>query len=237
MSQRGKLFLIPTVIAENSQEAVIPASVRTALPTIQHFLAEDIRTARRYLSSLKIYNSIETLDFKVLNKDTVESELKEMFTPAMEGKNLGVLSESGCPGIADPGALAVKYAHQHSIQVVPLTGPSSILLALMSSGLNGQHFAFHGYLPIDSMDSITAIKEFEKESRAKNQTQIFIETPYRNNQVAINLIKTLNPETLVCMAVDITGSQESISMFPVKEWRKKSIELPKLPAVFLFLAG
>jgi 16S rRNA (cytidine1402-2'-O)-methyltransferase len=235
MSQHGKLFLIPTVIAENTQEAVIPASVRRELSTIQHFLAEDIRTARRYLSSLKIYSSIEALDFKVLNKDTAEAELNEMFAPAMEGKNLGVLSESGCPGVADPGALAVKYAHQNNIQVIPLTGPSSILLALMASGLNGQHFAFHGYLPIDSKESLAAIKEFEKESRTKNQTQIFIETPYRNNQVAINLIKALSPETLLCMAVDVTGTQESISMHPVKEWKRKALELPKLPAVFLFL--
>lgn len=236
MSQRGKLFLIPTVIAENTQEAVIPASVRNELPTIQYFLAEDIRTARRYLSSLKIYSSIEALDFKVLNKDTLETELNEMFAPTIEGKNVGVLSESGCPGIADPGALAVKYAHQNNIQVIPLTGPSSILLALMASGLNGQHFAFHGYLPIDSNDSLTSIKEFEKESRAKNQTQIFIETPYRNNQVATNLIKALHSETLLCMAVDVTGTQESISMHPIKEWKRKAVELPKLPAVFLFLA-
>lgn len=236
MNQRGKVFLIPTVIADGTQEAVIPASVRNELQNIQHFLAEDVRTARRYLSSLKIYSSIESLDFKVLNKDTEETELKEMFAPVMEGKNLGILSESGCPGVADPGALAAKYAHQNHIQVVPLTGPSSILLALMASGLNGQRFAFHGYLPIDSKESLSAIKELEKESRIKNQTQIFIETPHRNNQLATNLIKGLNPETLLCIAVDITGSQESILMHPVKEWKKKSVELPKLPAIFLFLA-
>ncbi len=236
MSQQGKLFLIPTVIAENTQEGVIPSSVRIKLLSIQHFLVEDIRTARRHLSSLKIYTSIELLDFKVLNKDSAETELSEMFTPIIQGKNLGILSESGCPGVADPGALAVKYAHQNHIQVVPLTGPSSILLALMASGLNGQRFAFHGYLPIDSKESLSAIKELEKESRIKNQTQIFIETPHRNNQLATNLIKGLNPETLLCIAVDITGSQESILMHPVKEWKKKSVELPKLPAIFLFLA-
>ncbi len=236
MNQRGKVFLIPTVIADGTQEAVIPASVRNELQNIQHFLAEDVRTARRYLSSLKIYSSIESLDFKVLNKDTEETELKEMFAPVMEGKNLGILSESGCPGVADPGALAAKYAHQNHIQVVPLTGPSSILLALMASGLNGQHFAFHGYLPIDSKESLVAIKEFEKESRIKNQTQIFIETPYRNNQLATNLIKGLSPETQLCIAVDITGSQESILMHPIKEWKQLPKELPKLPTVFLFLA-
>jgi 16S rRNA (cytidine1402-2'-O)-methyltransferase len=149
---------------------------------------------------------------------------------------LGILSESGCPGVADPGALAVKYAHQNRIQVVPLTGPSSILLALMASGLNGQHFAFHGYLPIDSKESLVAIKELEKESRLKNQTQIFIETPYRNNQLATNLIKGLSPETQLCIAVDITGSQESILMYAIKEWKQLPRELPKLPTVFLFLA-
>ena len=236
MSPRGKLFLIPTIIAEDTQEAVIPAAVRNELLNIQYFLAENVRTARRYLSSLKIYTSIESLDLKVLNKDTAETELSEMFAPVMQGENLGVLSESGCPGVADPGALAVKYAHQNHIQVVPLTGPSSILLALMASGLNGQKFAFQGYLPIDSKESLPAIKEFERESRIKNQTQIFIETPYRNNQLSANLLKELNPETLLCIAVDVTGSQESILMRPVKEWRQKTPELPKLPAVFLFLA-
>lgn len=235
MSQKGKLFLIPTVIAEGTQETVIPSSVTRELISIQHFLAEDVRTARRFLSSLKIYDSIEPLQLSVLNKDTKETELKEFFVPAMEGKNLGVLSESGCPGVADPGALAVKFAHRNGIKVVPLVGPSSILLSLMASGLNGQQFAFHGYLPIDGKESTDSIKKFEKESRSNNQTQIFIETPYRNNQVTANLLKTLHPETLLCIAVDVTGPQESIQMRPVKEWKLKSIELPKLPAVFLFL--
>jgi 16S rRNA (cytidine1402-2'-O)-methyltransferase len=236
MSKRGKLFLIPTVIAENTQEGVIPTSVKNELINIRHFLAEDVRTARRYLSSLKIYDSIEPLQFSVLNKDTREADLSEMFAPIVKGENLGVLSESGCPGIADPGALAAKYAHQNGIQVVPLTGPSSILLALMASGLNGQRFAFHGYLPIDSKELLNAIKEFEKESRSKNQTQIFIETPHRNNQLFANLIKALSPETLLCIAVDITGLQESIQTFPVREWKQRLKELPKVPVVFLFLA-
>src|SRR5688572_10065231 len=137
MSQQGKLYLIPTVIADGTQDADIPNAVKNSLQHIHNFLAEDIRTARRYLSSLKIYDSIEALDFKVLNKDSAEKDLKEMFIPLMEGKNLGVISESGCPGVADPGALAVQYAHRNSIQVVPLVGPSSILLSLMASGLNG----------------------------------------------------------------------------------------------------
>lgn len=236
MKSTGKLYLVPTVIAEGTHEAVIPSSVKSELIGIRHFLAEDVRTARRYLSSLKIYSSIESLDFKVLNKDTEANGLAEMFLPVMEGMNLGVLSESGCPGVADPGALAVQYAHRNRIKVVPLVGPSSILLSLMASGLNGQQFAFHGYLPIEAKEAIRVIKEVEKESRTKNQTQIFIETPYRNNQLANNLIKGLNPETLLCIAIDVTGPQESIIMQPVKEWKQKVSELPKLPVVFLFLA-
>lgn len=236
MSQKGKLFLIPTVIAEDSQENVIPASVRKELMNIHSFLAEDVRTARRFLSSLKIYDSIEPLHFSVLNKDTRANELAALFTPVMEGKNLGVLSESGCPGVADPGALAVRFAHRNGIKVVPLVGPSSILLSLMASGLNGQQFAFHGYLPIDGKDAGDTIRTLEKESRSKNQTQIFIETPYRNNPVKAHLLKSLHPETLLCIAVDVTGKDEFIQMLTINEWRKKAIELPKLPAVFLFLA-
>lgn len=232
----GKLFLIPTTIAESTQHSVIPSSVIEALKHIDHFLAEDIRTARRYLSSLKIYDSIEPLHFSILNKETREQDLPELFAPIREGKNMGVLSESGCPGIADPGALAARYAHQHGIQVIPLTGPSSILLALMASGLTGQNFAFHGYLPIDGKESTEAIRSFEKESRSKRQTQIFIETPYRNNAMTGNLLKALHEDTLLCIAIDITGKDESIITKPVKAWRKDKPELPKSPAVFLFLA-
>lgn len=234
--ESGRLFLIPTVIAEGTQQAVIPPSVKDALKQIDHFLAEDVRTARRYLSSLKIYDSIEPLQFGVLNKDTRQEDIPNLFAPVREGKNLGVLSESGCPGIADPGALAARYAHQNGIQVVPLTGPSSVLMALMASGLTGQNFAFHGYLPIDGKESADAIRNLEKESRAKNQTQIFIETPYRNNTIASNLLKALHEDTLLCIAIDITGTSESIITKTVKAWRKDKPELPKSPAVFLFLA-
>lgn len=232
----GKLYLIPVPISENTNDYVVPEGVKATIKNITFFLAEDVRTARRHLSSLKIYSSIEALDFKILNKDTAERELNDLLGPLLDGTDVGILSESGCPGIADPGALAVKFAHQHNIQVVPLTGPSSILLALMASGMNGQRFAFHGYLPIESKELLTTIKEFEKESRLKNQTQIFIETPYRNNQLAASLIKALAPETLLCIAQDVTGSQESIRTYPVKAWKNKTFELPKLPAVFLFLA-
>ncbi len=232
---KGKLYLIPTIIADETEQAVIPAHVRNVLPSIQHFLAEDIRTARRYLSSLKVFESIEVLHLQVLDKKTKEGELKAFFEPVEEGHPLGVLSESGCPGVADPGALAAKYAHEHGIVVVPLVGPSSLLLSLMASGLNGQKFSFHGYLPIDGKDRVQAIRELEKESKQKNQTQLFIETPYRNQAVLNDLIKTLSPTTKLCVAYDITGSNELIQMKAVSEWRKQALTLDKLPCVFLVL--
>ncbi|MFZ6009855.1 MAG: SAM-dependent methyltransferase [Bacteroidota bacterium] len=236
MSNKGKLFLIPNVIAENTQQKVIPAQVKEVLSELRHFLVEDIRTARRYLSSLKIFPSIEELDFKVLDKNTHDENLPELMSSVFLGTDIGVISESGCPGVADPGALAVKFAHQHGVEVIPLTGPSSIILALMASGLNGQRFAFQGYLPIDAAEAAKKIREFEKESRSKQQTQIFIETPYRNNSLLQNLVKNLHPDSFLSVAVDITGSEQQIRTLRVKNWRLQSIVLPKTPAVFLFLA-
>jgi 16S rRNA (cytidine1402-2'-O)-methyltransferase len=232
----GKLYLIPTIISEETQNAVIPASVKEVLPNLKYFLVENIRTARRYLSSLRIYDSIEPLQFQVLNKDTTKESMQELFAPVFAGHSIGVLSESGCPGIADPGALAVQYAHEKNLLVVPLVGPSSILLALISSGLNGQRFAFHGYLPVDQKQLTQVIKDLERESRTKNQTQLFIETPYRNNNIMKVLLGVLNPATLLTVAVDITGKQEYIRTMRVNEWKKSKPVFSKLPAIFLFLA-
>jgi 16S rRNA (cytidine1402-2'-O)-methyltransferase len=232
----GKLYLIPTIISEETQDAVIPASVKEVLPNLKYFLVENIRTARRYLSSLRIYDSIEPLQFQVLNKDTTKESMQELFAPVFAGHSIGVLSESGCPGIADPGALAVQYAHEKNLLVVPLVGPSSILLALISSGLNGQRFAFHGYLPVDQKQLTQVIKDLERESRTKNQTQLFIETPYRNNNIIKVLLEVLNPATLLTVAVDITGKQEYIRTMRVNEWKKSKPVFSKLPAIFLFLA-
>jgi 16S rRNA (cytidine1402-2'-O)-methyltransferase len=236
MSNKGNLFLIPSAISANTQDAIVPPLVKEHLSGIRYFLAEDIRTARRYLGSLKVYERIEVLSFSVLNKDTKEGELAALFAPLFEGNHLGVISESGCPGIADPGALAVRFAHQNQIKVIPLVGPSAIFLSLMASGLNGQQFAFHGYLPVRAQEAAKAIRELEKESRSKNQTQIFIETPYRNNTLFGNLVRNLMPETQLCLALDVTGENEFILTQSVKNWRLKSVELPKDPAVFLFLA-
>ncbi|HMR58325.1 MAG TPA: SAM-dependent methyltransferase, partial [Cyclobacteriaceae bacterium] len=154
---KGKLYLIPTIISDNTQQLVIPQRVKDVLVGIRHFLAEDIRTARRYLSSLKLYSSIEELHLEVLNKETPDNVIVQLMQPLMQGLDMGVLSESGCPGVADPGAVAVAYAHTQGIQVVPMVGPSSILLALMASGLNGQQFAFHGYLPVDANEAAKKI--------------------------------------------------------------------------------
>lgn len=232
----GSLYLIPNVISDGTQEKVIPTHVKETLSNVQHFLAEDIRTARRYLSSLNIYPSIEVLNFQILNKDTSVQSLGEFMQPIKEGHNIGVISESGCPGIADPGALAVQYAHQHNIQVVPLVGPSSILLALMASGLNGQQFAFHGYLPIDGKEAAKKIKDLERESKTKNQTQIFIETPYRNNAVFEHLLKNLNSSTQLTIALNLTGKDELVQTHSVASWKQKKSTWPKSPAVFLFLS-
>ena len=225
---------MPNLIAEGTQGAVIPLQTIKALKSISHFLAEDVRTARRYLSSLKIFDSLEDLHFDVLNKDTKENELHELMKPLLTGNYVGIISESGCPGVADPGALAVAYAHERNIQVIPLVGPSSILLALMASGFNGQKFAFHGYLPVDAKEASKMIKELERESEQKKQTQLFIETPYRNNQVLGHLLTTLKLDTLLSIAQDLTGAREMIQTRMVKDWKNQIPILPKEPCVFSF---
>ena len=237
MNSKGKLFLLPTILAEGTQLEVIPLSVKDAIKNIRFFLCEDVRTARRFISSLKVHDSIESLHFEILNKDSDSKDLPDLFAPIHIGHSLGVLSESGCPGIADPGAMAVAYAHQNEIIVVPLVGPSSILLALMASGLNGQQFAFHGYLPIDSQDVVERIRSLERESREKNQTQIFIETPYRNNALMAHLLKALRPDTILCTAVNLTSPSEKIIRREIKKWKKQPVTFEKVPVVFLFLAS
>jgi 16S rRNA (cytidine1402-2'-O)-methyltransferase len=232
----GKVYLIPTIISDDTQAAVIPGQLREVLPGLKYFLVENVRSARRFLSSLKIFPSIESLSFEILDKDTSKEVMKNFFAPVFSGESIGILSESGCPGIADPGAIAVEYAHEQNITVIPLVGPSSILLALMASGLNGQQFAFHGYLPIDAKELIKSLKEMERESRSRHQTQIFIETPHRNNSMIRSLLETLGPGTLLTIAFDLTGKEEYIKTLPVSSWRKNPPVLTKMPAIFLFLA-
>lgn len=235
--KKGVLYLIPTVIADDTADQVISEHVRNILKPIRFFLVEDIRTTRRFLSSLSIFESIEQLYFNTLDKNTSESELPQLMSPLLEGKPVAILSESGCPGVADPGALAVKFAHDKGIKVVPLVGPSSILLALMASGLNGQRFSFNGYLPVEAREANQTIKKFENESRSRNQTQIFIETPYRNNALVKHLLEALSDTTLLCIAVNVTGETESIKTQSVANWKKSKPSLPREPALFLILAS
>ncbi|MBL6446269.1 SAM-dependent methyltransferase [Fulvivirga sp. 29W222] len=229
---KGQLYLIPTVISEKQTE-VIPEQVRQVIRQTDHFLVENLRTARRFIGSLKLGLTIEDLSFEVLDKNTSIMEVEKLMAVIFQGKNIGVLSESGCPGIADPGSAAVKYAHAHDIKVVPLVGPSSIFLSLMASGFNGQNFTFHGYLPIDKKMLESAIRNLENEAKRNNQTQIFIEAPYRNNQLLENLIKTCHPQTLLCVAKDISGKNEYIKTAKIKDWKSTQIDLHKVPTVFL----
>jgi 16S rRNA (cytidine1402-2'-O)-methyltransferase len=229
---KGKLFLIPTTLSDGTADKLFSASWRESVSHLKFFCVENVRTARRFLSSLKTFPSIEELNFSVLDKETSADSMAELLNPIQDGHDVGIISESGIPAVADPGNLAVAYAHKHEIKVVVLPGPSSIMLALAASGLNGQQFAFHGYLPIDDKECAAAVKTLEKESRSKNQAQIFIETPFRNNRLLKALLKNLAPATQLCVALDLTGSEEQIISKPVKSW--PSLELPKLPAIFLF---
>lgn len=232
----GKLFLVPVPIADGGVSLTIPAGVTNILKGFQYFLAEDPRSARRYFSSLKIFDSIEPLKINTLDKDTSDGELSALLAPLLAGFDMGLVSESGCPGVADPGAKAVLWAHQKNIRVIPLVGPSSVLLALMASGLNGQQFCFHGYLPIDVNEASRKIKEIERESRAKGQTQIFIETPYRNTSLFNLLLKNLSNSTWLSVATDLTGSEERVQTRVVVEWKKGNTTFAKTPTVFSFLA-
>lgn len=234
--KKGKLFLIPIVISEQ-QTDTIPDQVKKVIENTSYYLVENLRTARRFISSLNLGLTIEDLKFEKLDKKTPAPQVEKLMQPLLKGENIGLMSESGCPGIADPGSLAVEYAHNNDIQVAPLVGPSSILLALMASGFNGQQFAFHGYLPIDKKQLSQKIKSIEEESRRKNQSQIFIETPYRNNQLLQVLIDNCYPETRLCIAKDVSGKEEQIVTLPIKDWRNKKMELHKIPAVFVLYSG
>jgi len=232
----GHLYLIPIAISSN-QNDVIPEQVRQVILHTDYYLVEDLRTARRFISSLNLGIKIEALTFEKLDKKTPIAQVERIMKPILEGKNAGIMSESGCPGVADPGSLAVQFAHKKNIEVVPLVGPSSILLALMGSGFNGQQFAFHGYLPIDKKQLEQKIRALEEESRRKNQTQLFIEAPYRNNQLLESLIKIGYPETGLCVARDISGEQQFIKTAALKDWKSIKIELHKVPTVFALYAG
>ncbi|MGB3464367.1 MAG: SAM-dependent methyltransferase [Cyclobacteriaceae bacterium] len=228
----GKLYLIPSEISPGTGQQTINNQVAEAIRECNYFLTENIRTARRYISSLKLDITIESLNFEVLDKKTDKSQLKELLKPLFLGSSIGVLSEAGCPGVADPGALAVEVAHQHQIQVVPLVGPSSILLALMGSGFNGQSFVFHGYLPIDKKERTASIRKLEKEAAKLHQTQIFMDTPYRNQHLFDDLLQTCANNTLLSVAKVITGENEEIRTMTIAQWKNVKIALHKIPVIF-----
>ena len=229
----ASLYLIPTTLGESGTTHVIPSEVSAIVRNIKYFIVENIRTARRYLRKLDPQLDIDQLQFFELNQHTDRQIVESYLYPVSEGHDIGIISEAGCPGIADPGADVVKYAHIRHIQVVPLVGPSSILLSLMASGMNGQNFAFIGYIPVKPAERIKAIRDIERKSGIENQTQIFIEAPYRNNPLLNDLIKTLNDHTRLCVACDLTLETEYIKSQTVAQWKREIPDLNKRPAIFL----
>jgi len=229
------LYLIPTPLADDTAPQVLPPHVVAAVASLPYFLVENARTARRFVKSVAPTRVIEDIRFAVIDKDSADAEVRAALAPLLKEKlDAGILSEAGCPGIADPGAALVREAHRLGLKVVPLVGPSSLLLALMASGLNGQQFAFHGYLPIEKAPRIAAIKTLEREAQQKQQSQLFIETPYRNGALFADLLTHLQPSTRLCVAADVTGTGEFIKTLPVADWRRlPPPELHKIPTVFV----
>jgi 16S rRNA (cytidine1402-2'-O)-methyltransferase len=231
----GKLYMIPTTLGEGNPADVLPQFTIEIAQSLTCFVVEDLRSARRFLSSIKVKNPIDSLTFFELNEHTHHSIIFPMLKPALNGLDIGLLSEAGAPAVADPGAPLVRLAHNHDIQVVPLTGPSSILLSLMASGLNGQNFAFQGYLPIKPQERQKKLHELETISARERQTQVFIEAPYRNMQLLNDILATCRNNTLLCIAADITLETEFIRTKTVKEWKALLPELHKRPTIFLLM--
>ncbi len=212
---------------------VLPLSVKKAVEEIDYYIVEHEKNARRFIKTIVPKKSQPSLHIETINKFTLESEIPTMLKPCFEGHHIGVISDAGCPGIADPGAAIVAQAHLQGVKVIPLVGPSSLLLAMMASGFNGQNFAFNGYLPIDKQERKKEIKRLEKVSEEIGQSQLFIETPYRNNQMLESLLQTLHPKTNICIACDITLSSEYIVTQTAESWKKTKVDLNKRPTLFI----
>ena len=232
---KGKLYLIPSPLGDNEPAEVIPAPVLELLKSITTYVVEEARTVRRYLSRAGLKGHIEELRLVELNEHTTPAEVEAMLPLFDEGNNVGLISEAGLPAVADPGAALVALCHRHGIEVVPQVGPSSLMLALMGSGLNGQSFAFRGYLPAKTDERRAAIREVEKLSGALHQTQIFIETPYRNDALLADLLANLSPQTRLCLAADLNLESQTIRTMSVAEWKKIGFSVGKRPCVFLIL--
>lgn len=237
VKRSGTLYLIPTSLGDSALGWILPAEVRQLIFSLDTFVVEHPKTARQFLKQVGTQKPLQELTLLTLDEHTKPDELSALLAPAVQGKNIGLMSEAGCPAVADPGANLVRLAHAKGVRVVPLVGPSSILLALMGSGLNGQRFAFHGYIPAEKEARIKAIKLLEKESREKNQTQVFIETPYRNLPLFQDMVATCGENTWLCVASELTSAAEHIETKPIKDWRKTTPDINKKPTIFLLYAG
>jgi 16S rRNA (cytidine1402-2'-O)-methyltransferase len=229
----AELYLIPVTLGDSPVENVIPAFPLEVLNKLEHFIVEDLRSARRYLRKAGFKASFDDVQFYLLNEHSQDDELQEMLDVLLEGHSAGILSEAGVPAVADPGTQMVDLAHAHGIRVIPLVGPSSILMALMASGMNGQAFRFHGYLPIKNPMKANKIRQIEKSAMDSGETQIFMETPYRNMNLIEDILKICREETLLCLAADISLDTEFIKTKAVREWKKEIPQLHKRPAIFL----
>ena len=230
---KGKLILIPTVIGENTEKQNIPPIIFNTIKKTNIFIVENIRSARRFIKKIYPAKDIEQTMFYAYGKhDSIDYE-QDLLLHILAGEDVGLISEAGTPSVADPGSKIVEYAHNFNIIVTPLVGPSSILLALMASGMNGQNFAFNGYLAIESKERINKIKQLEKLAHTQKQTQIFMETPYRNNQLLEVILKTCRPQSRLCIASNITTEKESILTKTISEWKTVKININKQPSIFL----
>lgn len=227
------LYLLPVTLGDTPVDRVLPAYNREVIRGIKHFIVEDVRSARRFLKKVDAEINIDELTFYPLNKHTSAEEVSGYLKPLEEGAPMGVISEAGCPAVADPGADVVAIAQRKNLRVVPLVGPSSILLSVMGSGFNGQSFAFHGYLPIEPGERTKRLKELESRIYTESQTQLFIETPYRNNKMAEEILRTCRLQTKLCIAANLTCDGEYIRTKSVKEWKGKLPDLNKIPCIFL----
>ena len=233
MTPLGKLYLIPTTLGDMNADDVLPQTIKRAIDFIDYYIVENEKTARKSIKIVHPEKKQSELKLFLLNKHTETKEHLDFIKPLLEGHHVGLMSEAGCPGVADPGAVIVKIAHEKGIQVIPLVGPSSILLALMASGMNGQSFTFNGYLPIEKSEKKQVLKGLEKLSFDKNQSQLFIETPYRNNKLLEDILQTLQPNTLLCVACDITLPTEYIKTMSINLWKKQKIDLHNRPCIFI----
>jgi len=231
--QGGNLYLIPSALGDGGLDRILPPFNIGIIHSLDEFIVEEVRTARRFLRKTGYQHDFDTVTFHILNEHTTEIEFSEYLASVINGKNIGLLSEAGVPCIADPGARIVELAHRHHIRVIPLVGPSSLILALMASGFNGQNFAFLGYLPAKRDERIKKLRDVERHIRLNHQTQLFIEAPYRNMQMLESIISACSPDLQLCIACDITLDTETIITHTLHEWKSCLPDINKRPAVFL----